>query len=76
MSEPVDTIARSALDRAKLLLPRRQRLVWMGELLFVGSWSLMWASSLDLVHFVPAALCPVIMVLGLVLRATEARKTR
>ncbi|MGE5158653.1 MAG: hypothetical protein ACM3OF_10965 [Gemmatimonas sp.] len=56
-NRPADTGARDVLDRAKALVPAGQRLVWTGELLFVASWSLMWASSLGLVTFVPTAAC-------------------
>jgi hypothetical protein len=52
------------------------RLIVAGEALFVGGWSLMWASSLDLVPFIPVRLCPVLMVVGLVLAAPAVRPVR
>jgi hypothetical protein len=51
------------------------RLIVAGEALFVAGWSLMWASSLDLIPF-PVRACPLLMAVGLMLAAPAMRPVR
>ena len=49
-------------------------LVIAGETLFVTGWSLLWASALHLIPFMPVRACPLLMVLGLAFAAYAMRR--
>jgi hypothetical protein len=40
---------------------------WLAEASFVTGWSLMWATALGIIGFMPLSLCLLLMLLGVVL---------
>jgi hypothetical protein len=55
---------------------RADTAIWLGMLLFVSGWSLIWASALRLVPYIPIGICPILMLAGLaaLMRSSDGRR--
>jgi len=58
----------------KAYLTTAERRLLLPEILFVAGWSLMWATSLQLIPLIPMSVSLVLIVLGLLLLAKRAKR--
>jgi CHASE2 domain-containing sensor protein len=74
MAEPGREEASGAPSGLKAYLMTAERRLLLPEILFVAGWSLMWATSLQLIPVIPMSVSLVLIVLGLLLLAKRAKR--
>jgi CHASE2 domain-containing sensor protein len=74
MAEPGREEASGAPSGLNAYLTTAERRLLLPEILFVAGWSLMWATSLQLISVIPMSVSLVLIVLGLLLLAKRAKR--